>query len=222
MKSVVPYHQRVSLRRRLVVAVAIVLAIVIAGAMAVRRPLLRAAGWALVAQDPLVSVDVIVIAIGAGGSGVLEAADLVHAGIARRVAIMDDSPDSIDEEFARRGIESTRQVDVAIRQLKQLGVEAVERVPTGVVGTESEGEVLPVWCAANHIRSLVLITTPDHSRRVRRVIRRSMPAGLIVIVRSTRHSTFDPDRWWVSRVGVRTGIVEAQKLLLDMIRHPLG
>jgi len=32
----------------------------------------------------------------------------------------------------------------------------------------------------------------------------------------------DPGRWWETRDGVRTEIIEFQKLLLDLIRHPIG
>jgi hypothetical protein len=32
-------------------------------------------------------------------------------------------------------------------------------------------------------------------------------------------SSFDPDRWWESRDGVKTEIVELQKLLLDVVLH---
>jgi hypothetical protein len=41
-----------------------------------------------------------------------------------------------------------------------------------------------------------------------------------VMVQSTRYSTFDPDKWWKSRDGVRTEIVELQKLLLEVLLHP--
>jgi hypothetical protein len=43
-----------------------------------------------------------------------------------------------------------------------------------------------------------------------------------VMVRGARYSSFDPERWWHSRAGVRTEIVELQKLLLDIVRHPIS
>ena len=70
---------------------------------------------------------------------------------------------------------------------------------------------------------LIVVTNADHSRRLRRVLRRSM-RGLQtkVIVRASRYSAFDPDRWWTTRAGARTGIVEIEKLLLDVVRHPMS
>src|SRR6516162_9347100 len=42
-----------------------------------REPVLRAAGWALVVNEPLASADIIVVSFESGGAGALEAADLV-------------------------------------------------------------------------------------------------------------------------------------------------
>ena len=55
---------------------------------AIRTPVLRAAGWALVITNaPAGPADIIVVAVDADGAGVLEAADLVHEGVATRVAV---------------------------------------------------------------------------------------------------------------------------------------
>jgi hypothetical protein len=43
-----------------------------------------------------------------------------------------------------------------------------------------------------------------------------------VMVQPARYSPFDPDRWWETRDGVRTEIVELQKLMLDVVLHPLS
>jgi hypothetical protein len=41
-------------------------------------------------------------------------------------------------------------------------------------GTEGEGQVLPLWCDEQHFRSIVMVATKDHSRRLRRVLDRVM------------------------------------------------
>ena len=43
-----------------------------------------------------------------------------------------------------------------------------------------------------------------------------------VTVRPSRYSSFDPDRWWETRGGIRTGLIELQKLMLDVVLHPLS
>jgi hypothetical protein len=42
------------------------------------------------------------------------------------------------------------------------------------------------------------------------------------MVHAARYSSFDPDRWWETRGGVRIEIVELQKLLLGVMLHPMS
>jgi hypothetical protein len=200
---------------------ALVLCAAAAAALAARGPVLRAAGWALVVQEPVVSADVIVVASDADGPGVLEAVDLVQRGVAARVAVFADPPDAVDREFLRRGVPYEDRAAVSTRQLRALGVAAVERIPRESAGTQAEAQVLPGWCAGQRLGAVVVVSTPDHSRRLRRVLDRAMRGHPTrVIVHPARYSAFDPDRWWQTRDGLRTGLVELQKLLLDVIRHP--
>ena len=67
-------------------------ATVAVAASPLREPVLRAAGWALVADDSVTSADIIVVSSDSGGAGALQAAELVQSGIATRVAIFTDPP----------------------------------------------------------------------------------------------------------------------------------
>jgi hypothetical protein len=169
--------------------------------------------------------DIIVLAVDFSGGEVLEAADLVHAGIALRVAMFAARPpDSVEREFSRRGIPSEDLAQFRpVRLLRALGVTAIEQIPRAVAGTASEVAVLPGWCDQHRFRSIVVVSSPDHSRRLRRMLRRSMKNHPTrVTVRPARYSEFDPERWWETRGGVRTEIIELQKLLLDVILHPIS
>jgi hypothetical protein len=186
-----------------------------------RGPLLRAAGGLLVVDEPLRAADAIVIAINAGGSGVLEAADLVHSGIAQRVALFADPIEAADLEFARRGIEYESEVARKTRLLRALGVANIEQIPASVSGTGDEGRILPDWCERRRLHSIVVVSTADHTRRLRRVLNRAFKGRETrAIVRRARFSEFDPDHWWSTRGGVRVEIVEFEKLMLDFLRHP--
>jgi hypothetical protein len=194
---------------------------VVFGVPATRVSILRAAGWALVVDDPVEPADIIVVSLDAVG-GVLEAADLVHSGVATRVAIFADPPDEVDREFVRRGIPYEDAAARLTRQLGSLGVTAIEQIPRAD-GTEAEGQVLPGWCKQHHFRSIIVVSSSDHSRRLRRVLNRSMKDHQTkVMIRVVRRWGFDPDRWWETRRGVRTEILELQKLLLDILRHPIS
>src|SRR5271154_815411 len=187
-----------------------------------REPVLQAAGWVLVVNEPVVPADIIVLSLDSGGAGALEAADLVQSGVSTRVAVFMDPPSGVDHEFIRRGLPYEDAAARQIRQLRSLGVTDVVQI-SRIDGTEGEGRVLPPWCDEHQLRSIVVVATKDHSRRLRRVLDRVMKGHLTrVTVESARYSNFDPDRWWETRGGVRTEIVELQKLLLDVVLHPMS
>jgi hypothetical protein len=209
----------VKLRRlRLIVCVA-GLGLVVLIVAVFRVALLRTAGRALVAEDALAHAEVIIVPQWAGNAGALEAAELVRAGLAPRVAVLPYPADPATRELVKRGV--LGQETWLAPLIRSLGVVIVEQIPGDADGTEAEGQVLPAWGAQHHVRSMIVVSTPDHSRRVRRVLVRSMRDRAIrLIVHSTRFSEFDPDQWWRTRDGVRTEIIELEKLGLDIIRHP--
>lgn len=197
-------------------------AIAVVAIRPLRDPILRAAGWALVVSEPVAHADVIVLTIDSDGAGALEAADLVHSGVAKRVSVFADPPSGEDFEFIRRGLPYENAAARQIRELASLGVTGVTQI-SKVDGTQSEGQALPRWADEQHFGSIVVVATKDHSRRVRRVLDRDMKGHPTqVTVRAARYSNFDPDRWWETRGGVRIEIVELQKLLLDFLMHPLS
>jgi hypothetical protein len=203
-------------------SVAFVAVLVTATVPALRLSVLRSAGRALVVDDPPAKVDIIIIATDALGAGVLEADDLFKAGLATRVAVFDHPLTRTDREFTRRGVQPPDLTASSIQLLHSLGVTDILEIPA-VEGTEDEGKVLRAWCVANSIHSIAFVSTPDHSRRTRRVLQRDLVRnGVRVVVKYSRYSPFDPQSWWQTRSGQRTELQESQKLLLDFLRHPLS
>jgi len=201
---------------------AIVVFGVIAGVPAIRESMLRAAGRVLVVDEPVGPADVIVVPAWAGAAGAIDASDLIQRGIANRVALLPEAPEPAEQELARRGVSFGDQNAALVQLLRSLKVENVEVIPDPAAGTEAEGQVLLAWCEQHQFRSILVVSSPDHSRRVGRVIRRAMRGHPTkVMIRSARYSSFDPDRWWTTRDGMRTEIVELEKLLLDVVRHPI-
>jgi hypothetical protein len=208
-----------------IVLVVLLLGIASIAISAIRQPILRAAGWALVVNvnDRVEPADVIVVTVEADGAGVLEAADLVHSGVATRVAVFGEAPDTVEREFIRRRIFYENEAARSVRYLRSLGVDTIDLIPTYVGGSEDEGPALAGWCDQHGFRSVVVVSTSDHSRRLRRVLHRSMKGHQTKITaRSARYSVFDPDQWWRSHRGIRTEVAELEKLLLDVVRHPIS
>jgi uncharacterized SAM-binding protein YcdF (DUF218 family) len=206
----------------ILVMVALV-AVAIVALPSVREPILRGAGRALVINNRVAPADIIVVSSDSGGGGALEAADLVQSGIATRIAVFADRPNRVASEFMRRGLPyedaSTRQM----RQLKSLGMTDVTQIPRTEAGTEGSAQALPPWCDQHQLRSVVFVAANDHSRRSQRVLDRAMKGHPTqVTVQATRYSNFDPNQWWRTRAGVRTEIIELQKLGLDLVRHPMS
>jgi len=210
-------------RRSACIGVAILLvAAIVAAAFVLRLPLLRSLGGALVVTSPVSSAEVVVVSADAGGAGVLEAADLVRDGVAPRVAVLGDPPRREDLELVRRGLPDPDAAALKLRQLALLGIGDVELIAAGDSGTHADSDALRAWCDRGRYRSVIVVVSADHSRRMSRVVERAMKGQATrVIVRSSRYSAFDPDHWWETRDGIRTTIIEWQKLGLDILLHPL-
>jgi hypothetical protein len=137
-------------------------------------------------------------------------------GITTRVAVFTDPPSGEDHEFIRRGLPYEDASAWQIRQRGWLGVTNIVQIARTDAGTEGEGQALPRWCDQHQLRSIVFMAAGDHSRRLRWVLDRIMKGHPTrVTVRPARYSSFDPDRWWETRGGIRTEIVELQKLVFE-------
>jgi hypothetical protein len=100
----------------------IVLVGVFAAVPVIRTSMLRAAGRALVVDEALEPVDVIVLPIWAGGAGTIEAADLVHSGVAGRVALLTEPAKPAERELVRRSVSYVNENTRVIQLLGALGV----------------------------------------------------------------------------------------------------
>jgi hypothetical protein len=88
-------------------------------------------------------------------------------------------------------------------------------------GTGDEGQMLPQWADEQRLRSIVGVATKDHSRRLWRVLDRAMKGHpMHFTVQAARYSSFDPDRWWETRKGVRTEIAESPETLARLCAAP--
>jgi hypothetical protein len=202
------------------------LTLLIAAAMAIpasRQAIFVGLGQMLVVAQNTDRADAIVISQDADGAGVLAAADLVARGVAQRVAVFSDPPDSVDSEFLRRGLTYYNTAAISELQLRTLGVTRVEQIPRTVLGTEDAAAKLVEWCVTQGLSKVVFVVYSDHSRRARRLLDRALAGTSVTIfVHPSPYSPFDPANWWHDRGSVRIQVIETQKLLWDVLRHPFS
>ena len=203
--------------RRIVVA-AIVCAVAVAAVPASRHAALRAIGHLMVLNDPIESADV-GVTLESVEAGALEASDLYHRGVIPRIVVLVAAATAVDQEFARRGIP---REDLTSRTIVRLGVPAaaIETVEAGEAGTTEATQALAGWVRLHPNRVLVIVS-PNHTRRFRRALLRVWPPNVPrPRVTSPRANLFRAEDWWVSRRTLRDGLFELEKLAWDYVRHP--
>ena len=109
----------------------------------------------------------IVVATDAEGAGVLEAADLIHNGVAARVAIFTEPPNIVNREFFGRLPFENAAIRSA-RQLKAPGFDATALILRYVPGNEDWVLFLATRATSSQFRSVVVVNTSHQARRSER------------------------------------------------------
>lgn len=205
-------HQR---KRRFGVLVALLL--LLAGvAFLGRGRLLAALGGFLVVRDPPARADAVLVLSGEPAERVWEAADLLREGFAPRIVLTTPVALPARAGLERLGIRLPAEPDLARQVALGLGVgpEAVLQVPATVESTEAEALAARAWFRAHGWQRVIVVTSPYHTRRARRLFREVFgAAGIEALVVPSRHGRFRAEDWWRDRSNVRDLIVEYQKLL---------
>jgi hypothetical protein len=211
---------KIKLLSRIFFAVSVLVAALVMLVPTLRHATLLRVGALLVHADALEPADAIVIAVDGGAPEVLEAVDLVHAGLARTVWVFTEPMDEMAQEFARRGLPYANKSTVTVQTLRALGVADARLLEPAVDGSNGEAERLPVWCREQHFQRVLFVVVADHSRRMKRMLERSDAGATDIRVRYSRYAQFHPQSWWRTRSGIRMAIIEAQKLFLDVLNYP--
>jgi uncharacterized SAM-binding protein YcdF (DUF218 family) len=179
-------------------------------------PILTQLGKYLVVQHPAANSDLIVCLAGGDVERGLASADLFARGLAPRIFIAREPiPDGL-ETLKQKGIAYPESVDLMMMILKGLGVPetAVIRGDQPVQSTFEEAERVGALIKEKKYRSLILVTSPTHSRRAWLTFRQVIPdKDFRITVISTPYSKFRAEDWWKTRRYVREVIVEYQKLI---------
>jgi uncharacterized SAM-binding protein YcdF (DUF218 family) len=71
-----------------------------------------------------------------------------------------------------------------------------------VSSTMEEAKALRLYAIASQARSVIIVTNPFHSRRVRRIFDKILGGAAQVQVSTINYPKFGPDNWWESEEGV--------------------
>jgi uncharacterized SAM-binding protein YcdF (DUF218 family) len=179
-------------------------------------PILTQLGKYLVVQHPAAKSDLIVCLAGGDVERGLASADLFARGLAPRIFIAREPiPDGL-ETLKQKGIAYPESIDLVTMIFGGLGVPetAVIRGEQPVQSTFEEAEKVGALIKEKKYRSLILVTSPTHSRRAWLTFRRVIPdKDFRVTVIATPYSKFRAEDWWKTRRYVREVIMEYQKLI---------
>jgi uncharacterized SAM-binding protein YcdF (DUF218 family) len=187
-------------RRRLAVAALLAAALVVLAAAA-HRPALRLIGRALVVEDALAPADAVVIMAGGIPTREATAAGLYRKGWAPLVVLSNDFTPARVRDLIALGARRLDYQGEARLVLEKYGVppNAIVALSVPVKTTEAELRLVAEAAQARGWRRIILVTSPEHSRRVRLVWARQAPGSIEGRVALVRSDDFLEDGWWRKR-----------------------
>lgn len=189
-----------TMRRRVLTVLLLVLGLTALGVL-VHRPLLRAAGRALVVEDPRGPADAIVVVAGSTPSQEDRAAALFREGRAPRVVVSRQFVPRRIQRLLDLGIRPLDFQGESVRALELFGVprSAIVTIPEAVEITETEVRRVVAEARARGWRRVLLVTTAMHARRVKFIWAREagsiVEAGIAVV----HDECTAEDGWWRRR-----------------------
>jgi uncharacterized SAM-binding protein YcdF (DUF218 family) len=156
----------------------------------------RLGHW-IVLQDPLEKADSIVVFGGDLPYRAMEAADLYRAGWAPEVWITQGESEQT-RETARILPDFLPEHENSRKVLEALGVPrtAIRTIEPPVVATLDEVKAVADNLRARKLKHAILVTSSYHTRRVKVTWKAVAGDHVEAIVRYSRRTPFDPDRWW--------------------------
>ena len=178
--------------------------------------LFLSAGRLVTREDPLEHADAIYVLGGTWARRWLESADLFREGYSTRIVLSPEARDVGEEVLAGRGTPIPRPVDVQRQMLidrMHIPAAAIEVLPGELDNTAQEADAIKPLVAANHWRTLIVITDRAVTRRAGYAMRRALGPDVKVIARASRYDSYNPGGWWKTRPMFRTTFYEFPKTL---------
>ncbi|HXZ12666.1 MAG TPA: YdcF family protein [Candidatus Sulfotelmatobacter sp.] len=179
------------IHQRLIILLAGFLLLVWLGSLAFRH-----LGRWLVREDPLAHADVILVLSGGMPQRAEEAAEVFREGYAPEVWV--SRPEGPQAELRALGVQFLGEEEYDRLILIRLGVpeSAIHIFPDPAIDTEQEIQEVAREMRRNRKSSVIIVTSPEHTRRVRALWNRLAGADVKLVVRAAREDPFDADHWW--------------------------
>lgn len=165
----------------------------------------------LVVEDPVAKANAIAVLSGGLPVRAIEAAKLYREGYAQEVWLTHTAEPG--ESLKAMGIPFEGEEVYGARVLIHEGVPAgaIRLLEPPILNTADEMRVISQALRREKNRSVILVTSKPHTRRVRLLWRKLAPGEFHAIARAASEDQFDPRHWWRS-----TGDA------LDVVREVLG
>jgi uncharacterized SAM-binding protein YcdF (DUF218 family) len=173
------------------IAITLVLLFLVSGIAA----FLKAGSW-LVRENTLEPADVIVVLSGGLPYRALEAAALYNRGGAPEVWV--SRPESPAQNMEALGVQYVGEEEYNRQILVQQGVPpaSIHIFPETIVDTQQEVEEIAREMRREDKSRVIIVTSPQHTRRVRALWRSIVGNQPKMIVRAAFEDPFDAAHWW--------------------------
>jgi uncharacterized SAM-binding protein YcdF (DUF218 family) len=181
---------------------------VVIGAVAFRN-----AGHWLVREDPAGKADVIVVLSGGLPFRAEGAAGIFRSGYAPAVWV--SRPGGPQEELAALGIHFVGEEEYNREILVNEGVpaSAIQIFPDAIANTQEEVQEISRDMRRAGLHTVIIVTSPQHTRRVKALWRKLVGDDPRLIVRAAPGDPFDADHWWRNTQDVLAVVRESLGLL---------
>lgn len=162
----------------------------------VRHPIMRFAAESWVIDEPAASADALIVL----------SDDNFYADRATRAAELSRQQVAPVVVASGRRLRPNAGIgDLMEHDLIERGVpkEKILRFDHDADDTIAELVLLARFAEQKHWRSVIIVTSNYHTRRVRYIYGKIFPAQIAVSVASARDGDFDPERWWEKRKSTK-------------------
>ena len=156
----------------------------------------RGVGRWLVREDPLMHADALVVLSGGLPYRAESAAHYFESGYASEVWLT--RPEGPSDQLRELGIQYVGEEDYSRQILIHLHVPetSVRILPNTIIDTEQEVEDIVGELRKEGKTSVIIVTSPEHTRRVRALWKNLAGEHLTAVVRAAPEDPFDADHWW--------------------------